>query len=214
MKTIDLVGKKFGRLLVKEQAGRNIHKQPMWRCICDCGELKIVAGFRLRYGKTSSCGCYRRELTKHKALVHGDHGTPEHRVWEAIKRRCLNKNSTQFKHYGGRGITVCSRWMKSYENFLADMGRKPSPKHSIDRINNNELYSPENCRWVTHTEQMNNTRSNRLLTFRGKTQNLTQWAKEIGIGGSTLHHRIVRAKWPIEMALTTPCKAWKGYKPC
>ena len=138
-----------------ELSNRRLGKKkiPAWDCICDCGTVCHPAGRRLREGRTISCGCYAREISGERLirhnLRHGDHRggpSPEYRTWTGIKARCSNPKVPCWKYYGGRGIGVCERWFNSFEVFLADMGRKPSPKHSIDRIDNDKGYSPVNCR--------------------------------------------------------------------
>ena len=122
-------------------------------------------------------------------------------VWAAMKQRCLNPNHPHYKDWGGRGITVCERWL-SFDNFLADMGEKP-PKMQIDRIDNDGNYEPENCRWASPKQQLLNTRRTRLVTFNGQTKALSEWADELGINRSTLYKRINRSGWTPEDALAT-----------
>lgn len=131
--------------------------------------------------------------------IHNMEGSPTYVTWKNMKSRCLNPNDKDYPRYGGRGIKVCDRWM-TFKNFLEDMGVKPE-KHQIDRTDNNLEYSPENCRWVTGKQNSNNRRSNTQIEFNGKSQTLSQWAEEIGIGPKTLRHRIIIAKWPLEKAL-------------
>ena len=126
--------------------------------------------------------------------------TPEYRSWVGLRNRCMNPKNKQYPEYGGRGITVCERWQK-FEHFYADMGPKPSPQHSVDRIDNDKGYDPANCRWATQTQQGNNKRSNVLLTFGGVTMTLTEWARHIGVKETTLRRRLDKG-WPLERALT------------
>lgn len=116
--------------------------------------------------------------------------TPEYSCWLQLRARCYNANHKMYSHYGGRGIKVCDRWLESFENFYADMGNRPSNKHSLDRTDNNIGYSPENCRWATMTEQMNNTRQNRIITIDGVSLNVTQWAKKVGLNNNTIFTRL------------------------
>lgn len=146
-----------------------------------------------------------RAAKKRPRVMHGDSQSAEYKIWGGILSRCNNPRHTPYPFYGGRGIRVCDRWLQ-YENFLADMGRRPSPKHSIDRIDNDGDYAPENCRWAVMSEQWRNTRRTRLVSFRGKTQCLKDWATELGINYSTLHTRITRYGWPVQRALTTKAK--------
>jgi hypothetical protein len=158
---IDLTGRQFGRLTVLHRAGTS-----HWKCQCSCGNRRDVSGDSLRHGETRPCGCLRRELTAERnqgrppALKHGEAAarSPEYICWYGIIRRCCRPTDTSWERYGGRGITVCDRWRNSFEHFLADMGRKPTPQHSIDRINNDGDYEPANCRWATASEQQRNKR--------------------------------------------------------
>ncbi len=125
---------------------------------------------------------------------------PEYCIWHGMRSRCLKPSTKCYPRYGGRGITICSRWAESFNAFVADMGPRPSVLHSLERINNNGPYSPENCRWATILEQQNNTRYNRRITFHGKTQTLAQWGRELGVSSSALRGRL--DNWPIERALT------------
>jgi hypothetical protein len=117
--------------------------------------------------------------------------------------RCKNKSQVGYKNYGGRGISVCKRWL-TFDNFFADIGKRPSSKHSLERINNDGNYEPINCRWATRKEQASNTRRNVFITFAGETLTIYQWAKKTGIAWTTLYNRLYRSKWPIEYALTKP----------
>lgn len=133
-----------------------------------------------------------------------DH-TPEYKIWEAMKRRCANPRDTSFANYGGRGITVCARWLYDFPAFLADMGSRPTPKHQIDRIDTNGHYEPGNCRWVTAREQMRNVRYNQRVTWRGETRCIAEWAEVTGLCDKLLYSRISRG-WDPERALTTPSR--------
>lgn len=130
----------------------------------------------------------------------------EYRTWQALRNRCENPNDTKYHLYGGHGIKVCERWRESFANFYADMGPKPSPRHSVERRDGNGPYSPENCYWATYKQQNRNTSRNRMITFRGETLSLAEWAERTGIGYAALTHRVMRAGWSVERALTTPVK--------
>jgi hypothetical protein len=162
---INRIGCRFGRLrVISRAASRN--KKVCWACLCDCGNNATVAAADLTQGITKSCGCLHRETSHQNGLnnkVHGESSrlraySPEYRAWIAMKQRCYCSTSRNFRYWGGRGIKVCSRWRTSFPNFLADMGRRPSRGLSLDRINNEGHYTPSNCRWATHQEQMLNRR--------------------------------------------------------
>ena len=134
---------------------------------------------------------------------HGKAGSTEWDAWRMMRYRCENSGHPYYHHYGGRGIRVCKRWRESFAYFYADMGPKPTPKHSLDRIDNDGPYSPENCRWATATMQHRNTRTNKLLTYRGETLCVAAWAERLGIKKGTLYSRLHQG-WSVEKALTTP----------
>lgn len=137
-------------------------------------------------------------------LIHGHYGTPTYKTWRQVIRRCYDMNFHTYTHYGAKGIKVCGRWRHSFANFLYDMGERPTIKHQIDRIKNSKGYSPANCRWVTRVEQMNNKTTNHRITWRGKTQTLAQWARELGFGRTIIKDRLTRYGWTINRALSTP----------
>lgn len=204
----NLAGCRFSRLHVLHQEGRTKHGSVKWACECSCGNSTIVAASDLKKGHTVSCGCQRREAA---ASLHRTHGeskrTPEYRVWSAMKQRVLNPNCNSFKNYGGRGITICQRWVE-YENFLVDMGRRPSPKHTIERRDNDGPYSPDNCYWELKEKQARNKRNTRLLTHDGETRVVSEWEKITGIRSRTILNRIDKLGWSVEKTLTTPTRPW------
>lgn len=157
---IDLTGQKFGRWTVISASGEKakVNRSAKWLCRCECGNERNINGSSLRSGRSSSCGCFHNEKVKESFTKHGKYKTPEYEVWRAMKQRCLNPSQPYYPYYGGRGITICKRWLDSFENFIADMGPRPTSKHSIDRKNNNLGYSPDNCRWATASQQNANKR--------------------------------------------------------
>jgi hypothetical protein len=173
-----------------ESAGQNKWGHPLILCECRCGTRKVISDWKVKHGKTRSCGCLQRRQAAKQCVVmvvnHTTHGesrrgnrTVEFMTWEGMRRRCRNPKLKNFKFYGGRGISVCDRW-QTFENFLADMGRRPGPGHSLDRINNDGNYEPGNCRWATHKEQARNRRSNKYTLLNGERFTLAEAAEKTG----------------------------------
>jgi len=198
---IDLTGQKFCKLTVLKCAGHNKRGNADWLCLCDCGQQKIVDGSDLKAGNTKSCGCLR---IKHGHVINNN-ASQLYSVWRHMKQRCTNPNNDDYHNYGGRGITVCKRWLK-FPNFLEDMGKEWKPGLTLERRNNDKGYSLKNCYWATRKEQARNRRNNHLILSGGKTQCIAKWAKETGINQKTLWHRIVTLGWSPKKALTTPVK--------
>ena len=197
----DKTGLRSGRLLVlglAEKKGRAYR----WQCLCDCGSYVTVDGNNL-FRNCFSCGCYRSERVAKQNTKHSMCDSPTYNSWRSMLSRCKYPSMPSYERYKARGITVCDRW-QSFEIFLADMGERPEGT-SIDRIDNNKGYSPDNCRWATPLEQQNNTESNHLLTFKDQTLSVTQWAKRLGCLPPTLFARL-RMGWGIEKTLSTPIR--------
>ena len=181
----NISGLTFGRLTAIACVSKTKSGLNQWLCVCSCGTETVTLQKTLANGGTQSCGCiadetFRKNCIEFDTSIHGMSGTPEHKTWKGIRARCSNPNEPNYKYYGGRGISVCKRWQK-FESFFSDMGKRPTSKHSIDRINNEGNYAPENCRWATQTQQMRNTRSNRYITHDGKTMCVAAWAERLGM---------------------------------
>ena len=206
-------GQTFGRLTVICRQGSTSQRQALWLCECACGNTNVVIGRNLRTGITTSCGCRQAEtLNENRKLTgnpkHGDYGSPEYRAWRLMLTRCTNNHVDSYKSYGGRGIYVCDQWARSYEAFLTDMGRKPSPDMSIERKDNSKGYSPENCVWATLVEQGRNKRSNHIVTANGKSLCLSEWSEITGIQSPTIRQRL-RLGWSEEQAVNQPLRGSK-----
>ena len=206
MKVIDLNGKTFGRLKVLKRVpvpeGKN--KVAYWLCECVCGNTITRPGHLLNSGCMRSCGCLfidTARRTDNKFRTHGHYATRIYTTWRGMIERCTKPTSRDWKDYGGRGIKVCERWLK-FENFLVDMGEQPEGL-TLDRFPNNDgNYEPDNCRWATRKQQANNRRSNVLLTFRGTTKSIAEWAAALGITYGAIYTRLRRGL-PIEHILKT-----------
>lgn len=202
----DITGRVYGKLTVIKYVGL-VNGDCSWQCECSCDKKTIVIAStaNLNRGRNKCCGCENP-----KRVLHNATHTKEYKTWCTIKSRCYDINNKEYKDYGGRGIKVCERWLKSPDIFIKDMGEKPEPKedYSIDRIDVNGDYSPENCRWVTRKEQANNTTKNVLIKFNGKIQTLKQWSEELGLSYGALQDRRHRG-WSEERILSTPIRKMK-----
>lgn len=200
----DLVGKRFGRWLVTDFDGAVKNSEGdtrlMWHCVCDCGGVGVVSTNALRTGHTKSCGCLKSELDSTRTRTHGKSLSREYRIWCAMWTRCTNQNAAGYANYGGRGISICERWA-DFENFLQDIGNCP-PEYSIERLDSNGNYCPENCKWADRITQARNTRRNRILTLDGVSKCLAEWASDLGIDQASLRERL--STWTLEKALTIP----------
>ena len=182
------VGARFGRLLVIAVVDKE-KREKTWLCKCDCGNTKIVQGNHLQSGATKSCGCLRKEVVSVNNTIHGMSRTRIHNLWYSMIQRCTNPNTEQYKNYGGRGIKVCERWYK-FENFYKDMGDPPK-NYTLDRIDNNGNYEPNNCEWADSFTQANNRRNNKMITFNGRTQTLVQWTRELNLDYKKVSAQII-----------------------
>lgn len=196
-----LVGRKFNKLLVVSYVGRLASRNTTWNCLCDCGKTTVAAGSLLKNGHVKSCGCLKRGQ---HSLRHGHSArgiiSMEYRAWQGMRTRCSNPNEDAYPRYGGRGIKVCERWNASFEAFLADIGPKPSAKHSLGRVDNDGNYEPGNVRWETPFQQGGNNSRNRNFTIDGRTMCLAAWVRERGMVLNTVHRRLKRGQG-IEQAL-------------
>lgn len=201
-------GERYGRLtIIAIDVGRT-PTQRLHRCRCDCGnELNVRQG-ALRTGNTKSCGCLNAEQlrTTKRGMKHGLSRSPEYLAHKNMRDRCYSPNDIGYMRYGGRGIRVCDRWLgpHGFENFYADVGPRPSQDHSLGRIDNDGNYEPGNVEWQTRIEQGRNQSTNRLITFRGVTKTLTEWANDLGTNKQTIIRRLEVSKWPLDRALTEP----------
>lgn len=183
-KLIDLSGQRFGRLVVMAREGNK------WVCHCDCGRETRVEGISLRSGRTRSCGCFKRDVEPEVNRTHGMTRSGAWRSWVSMRQRCLDRQQPAWPRYGGRGITISPEWM-SFENFYADMGDRPVGM-SLDRIDVDGGYSRENCRWATITTQARNKRTNRRISYQGRTLTLVEWANKFGLSSGALASRLAR----------------------
>ena len=215
-KVYDLVGQRFGRLVVIEKETKDIPKtskpRVWWKCKCDCGNTVIVTTTRLVTGVTKSCGCYRADVSAERMTTHGcSHEDRLYNAWVNMRSRCFCKGNSSYKNYGARGISVCDEWKDYYEPFkewAMSHGYDPAAKRgdcTLDRIDPNGDYCPENCRWVDMLVQGNNKRNNVHITMNGKIMTLSEASKEYGISDSTIRERLCRG-WSVESALTTPAR--------
>ncbi len=206
MKLINLVGKKFGRLLVIGKA-EPLNGHTRWHCKCDCGNECIVQGSSLKSGNTQSCGCYKVENAKKLYSTVRQNDKHLYAVWNGMKQRCLNKNNKSYSNYGGRGIKVDEKWINSYEvfyNWATSAGYKKGME--IDRIDNNGNYCESNCRFVSKEVQANNKRNVKVYTINGVTKTLPQWCREYNQNYYLVRQRVYKLGWTIENALLLPTR--------
>ena len=209
-KWIDMTGKRYGRLLVVGYAGNSKRGIALWKCVCDCGRKTVVYGTSLRSGRTLSCGCLQREVSSKRhikymggtTINHGMCKTRIYKIWINMKSRCNNPKATFYSYYGGRGIKVCTEWNDSFDSFYKwsiEMGYNDSL--TIDRIDNNGDYCPNNCRWATTDEQANNKSTSHYVEYGGQKHTIAQWAKITGFRQGTIYQRLFRYNWPVGEAL-------------
>lgn len=200
----DITGERFGRLFVKHYLGIGIDKKALWLCKCDCGDERAIAGDSLRLGRTQSCGCLQKQITAMRSTTHGMRNTRTYKIWTQMHKRCSNPNSSDFAHYGGRGIRIAQRWNK-FEYFLKDMGECPDG-YSIERINNNGNYCKSNCRWIPISRQQCNTSRTRWVVTPIGRMCLADAARVYCIPHTALRNRL-KAGWTVRKALLTPLRS-------
>lgn len=197
-------GQRFGRLLTIKRAADAVTsrgiKLKCFDCVCDCGNLVSVRAGCLNSGNTRSCGCFHKEELRKRLTRHGMTGTRVFNAWLDMRKRCLDKSHSTYPNYGGRGITICDRWL-TFENFLADMGTTPDGR-TLERKEVNGNYEPTNCTWATHKEQMRNTRRTFHVTLKDRTQSLAAWCEEKKLNYKTVIYRLRYLGWPAERALS------------
>ncbi len=201
----DLRGKKFGRLTVIEFS--HVKKFAYWKCLCECGSEKVAPGYKLINGDTKSCGCFRREASRLRVLTHGKTNTYLFVIWGGIKTRLFNTSDHNYPNYGGRGISMFTEWKDDFDAFekyvLEFLGERPSPRHSIDRIDNNGNYWPGNIKWSTPSQQGRNKRNNHLVLYDGQMRTLAELTEIAGFRKNTIRNRLV-AGMKIEDAMVLP----------
>lgn len=200
---INITGLKFGKLTVSSRSEIKKGKEILWECICDCGGKKITRAADLKNGKTQSCGCIKSSMLVSRNTKHGFAGTRIYEIWQGMVKRCTNPNCKAYRLYGGRGITVCERWM-NFIDFYNDTLQGYSDKLSLDRFpDTNGNYEPNNFRWATEKQQGNNKRDNHLVKYDNKILTISEWAELTGFSYGMIECRL-RKGWDIEKALTLP----------
>lgn len=216
MKFMDLTGMKFNRLTVIEREFCKASKRTLWKCKCDCGKVVVVDSYKLRNGLTKSCGCFNKEQRKkfiNKCVTHNKTHHPLYHIYNGMKARCYRKNNNHYKYYGGNGIKVCDEWLgkHGFMNFYKwsyEHGYRESDfqrnKLSIDRIDVNGDYSPDNCRWVDNFVQANNKTDNRLIEYNGETKTITEWCRILCLNYPVMEHRVREYGIPLDKAMNMP----------
>lgn len=201
MKLIDITGNRYGKLVVIERADSIVPGVTVWKCLCDCGNYTVVRGGNLKSGAVKSCGCTHHQkantIRKQNLRLYG--------IYHKMRSRCNNPNCPAYKDYGERGISVCAEWDSSFSVFFEwAMESGYADTLTIERIDVNGNYCPENCKWITKSEQANNRRTCKLFTYNGKTQNLAQWCNELNLSYKNIYSRIFQKGWSFERAISTP----------
>lgn len=191
---IDMIGKRFGRLTVIAEGEKSNSRQCTWICQCDCGNITApILGDNLRKGASKSCGCLKLDLLVKRSTRHGKSYERIYHIYAGMKNRCYNTNAPNYVRYGGRGIAICEEWLNDFQTFYEwSIENGYTDQFSIDRIDNDKGYSPDNCRWATNETQSNNKGNQAKLTINGITKTIAQWAKESGVKYTTIHARHIR----------------------
>lgn len=203
-RNVNLVGQRFGRLIVLSEELRDKWNHRRWKCQCDCGQTVIAGQSNLRKGNTQSCGCRAHEI---QVANHTTHGLRSHKLygtWCGMRHRCHCPEDPRYSDYGGRGIIVCPAW-EDFGLFVADMGSTYKPGFSIDRIDNNGPYCPFNCRWANQIQQTNNARSNHRLTYYNETHTIAEWSRLLSVPYYVITNRL-RMGWTIDRTLNQPVR--------
>lgn len=195
----DLTNKRFGKLLVVENTNKKRNKKTIWLCKCDCGNYKEVQVDNLTSGHTKSCGCLNGKGYKHNLK-----NTRLYYIWSCMKQRCYNENHKQYKDYGQRGIKICNEWHEFINFYNWAINNDYQDNLTIDRINNNGNYEPDNCRWVNMKIQSNNRRSNHIIEYKNETHTLKEWCDILKLNYKTIQTRINSLKWNVKKAFETP----------
>ena len=202
----DETGNTYGRLYVVELSASDDSGKACWVCKCKCGNITVVSGDRLRQGVTKSCGCLAIDIIGNMNKTHGftsgGRKSPTYKSWTGMRGRCYTKTNKKYLRYGGRGIKMCDRWKDSFDNFLADIGLKPSPEHSIDRINNDGNYEPGTCRWATDIEHSRNKSTTLRIRFQGEENDLATWCEKLGLPYHRTWQRLYRLGHSVDVAFT------------
>ena len=200
---LNLDGQRFGRLVAVRREKHSNYTATFYLCKCDCGCEKLIRAAALRAGRVLSCGCLLKDFIVKTKKTHGLTNSKEYKAWNDMKNRCYNKKVRNYTRYGGRGIKVCERWLNSFENFFADVGTKPTPKHSIERRDNNQSYSPENCYWATLEEQANNKERSLRIVYQDRKATLAHWSRILNLNYKSTWNRIYKDGWSVEKAFAT-----------
>lgn len=207
-KLIDLTGMKYNKLTVVKRAENSKNGQARWECVCDCGNTTIVVSNNLKNGAVKSCGC----LKHLKKNTHHESKTKLYRMWTSMIYRCHNPKNQGYKYYGARGIRVCDEW-HDFLNFKKwVLETKNEPNLTLERIDVNKDYSPENCTWIPFSEQANNRRSCRYFEYNGEKHNLMEWCNKLNLNYKNVHNRIYKLNWSFEKAISTPIDIKKRSK--